>query len=226
MSLVDRLVARLLRRSNPTALQYWENRVRMYGPRSVLHIAHVNEDIEEITRMQEREIFPQFRSQLNGHEKIVLDFGCGPGRFTVKLAEMIHGEAIGLDPIRELLRRAPKNPNVNYRCARSKTLPFADDFFDVIWCCLVMGGIAQPKDTILELCRVLRPTGLMFLVENTSETADGEFWKYRSIEHYIALFSFAKLVHLHDYIDVGERISILAGRKSEFQTLPVVADAK
>lgn len=226
MSLVDRLVARLLRRRHPTPLQYWENRVRIYGPRSVLHVAHANEDIEEITRMQEREIFPHFRSQLNGHEKIVLDFGCGPGRFTVQLAEMIHGQAIGLDPMRELLQGAPKSPNVKYRCVRSKTLPFADNSFDVIWCCLVMGGIAQPEETIVELCRVLRPKGLVFLVENTSETPDGEFWKYRSVEHYIALFSFAKLVPLHDYIDVGERISIMAGRKSELHSFPVIAHAK
>jgi ubiquinone/menaquinone biosynthesis C-methylase UbiE len=225
MSLVDRLIARLWRRRHPTPLQYWENRVRAYGPRSVLHVAHANEDIEEITKMQEREIFPHFRSQLNGHEKIALDFGCGPGRFTVQLAEMINGEAIGLDPMQALLGRAPKSPNVNYRCVRSKTLPFADDSFDVIWCCLVMGGIAQPEDTILELSRVLRPKGLMFVVENTSETPDGEFWKYRSVEHYFALFSFAKLAHLHDYIDVGERISILAGRKSEFHNLTVIADA-
>jgi ubiquinone/menaquinone biosynthesis C-methylase UbiE len=226
MSLVDRIVARLLRRRHPTPFQYWENRVRTYGPRSVLHVAHAKENMEEITRMQEREIFPHFRSQLNGHEKIVLDFGCGPGRFTVQLAEMIHGEAIGLDPMRELLRRGPKNPNVNYLYVRSKTLPFADSSFDVIWCCLVMGGIAQPEETIFELCRVLRPRGLILLVENTSETPDGEFWKYRSVEQYIALFRFAKLVHLHDYIDVGERISIMAGRKSEFQNLPLIADAK
>jgi len=215
MSLVDRIVARLLRRRYPTPLQYWEDRVRTYGPRSVLHVAHANEDMEEITRMQEREIFPHFRSQLNGHEKVVLDFGCGPGRFTVQLAKIIHGEAIGLDPMRELLRKAPESPNVSYWNVRSKRLPFADNSVDVIWCCLVMGGIAEPEETIFELRRVLRPNGLMFLVENTSDRPNGGFWKYRSVDHYIALFGFANLVHLHDYVDVGERISIMAGRKSE-----------
>jgi ubiquinone/menaquinone biosynthesis C-methylase UbiE len=218
MSLVDRVVARLLRRKYPTPFQYWENRVRTYGPRSVLHVAHANEDLEEITRMQEREIFPHFRLQLNGHEKVILDFGCGPGRFTVQLAEMIHGEAIGLDPMRELLRRAPKNPNVSYWYVRSNRLPLADKSVDVIWCCLVVGGIAEPEDTISELCRVLRPHGLMFLVENTSDRPNGEFWKYRSVDHYIALFGFANLVHLHDYTDVGERISVMAGRKSDFRS--------
>jgi SAM-dependent methyltransferase len=215
MSLFDRVVARLLRRRYPTPFQYWENRVRTYGPRSVLHVAHADEDMAAITRMQEREIFPYFCSELNGQEKVVLDFGCGPGRFTAQLADMIHGEAIGLDPMRELLRRAPKSPSVTYQCVRSVRLPFADNSFDVIWCCLVMGGIAEPKETIGELCRLLRPNGLMFLVENTSDGPNGEFWKYRSVDEYIALFSFVKLVHLHDYVDVGERISVMSGRKSE-----------
>ncbi len=165
--------------------------------------------------MQEREIFPYFCSELNGHEKVVLDFGCGPGRFTAQLADMIHGEAIGLDPMRDLLRRAPKSPHVTYQCVRSARLPFADNSVDVIWCCLVMGGIAEPMETIGELCRLLSPDGLMFLVENTSNAPNKEFWKYRSVDEYIALFSFAKLVHLHDYVDVGERISIMSGRKSE-----------
>lgn len=165
--------------------------------------------------MQEREIFPHFRSELNGYERAILDFGCGPGRFTVQLAEMIRGEAIGLDPMRGLLLKAPKSPNVSYQRVRSRRLPFLDNSFDVIWCCLVVGGIAEPEETVLEFRRVLRPNGLMFLVENTSDKPNGEFWKYRSVEHYIELFSFAKLVHLHDYIDVGERISIMAGRKSE-----------
>lgn len=169
--------------------------------------------------MQEREIFPHFRSELNGYERVVLDFGCGPGRFTVQLAEMIHGEAIGLDPMRGLLRKAPKSPSVSYRCVRSKSLPFLDNSVDVIWCCLVMGGIAEPEETVFEFRRVSRPNGLMFLVENTSDKPNGEFWKYRSVEDYIALFGFARLVHLHDYIDVGERISIMAGRKSELSSL-------
>ena len=171
--------------------------------------------MDEITRMQECEMFPYFRSALKGHEKVVLDFGCGPGRFTVQLAEMIHGRAIGLDPMRALLRKAPTSPTVRYRCVRSTSLPFRDNSIDVIFCCLVMGGIAKPERTVCEFSRVLRPAGLMFLVENTSEKQDGEFWKYRSVECYLALFSFVKLVHLHDYFDIGERISIMAGRKLE-----------
>jgi ubiquinone/menaquinone biosynthesis C-methylase UbiE len=213
MALINRIVARFLRRKNPSPLQYWEDRVRTYGARSVLNIAHANDNMDAVTRMQEREIFPHFRSQLNGTERVLLDFGCGPGRFAVQLAEMIRGMTIGVDPMRELLRKAPKSPNVSYRCVRNGDLPLPESSVDVIWCCLVMGGIAEPKKTVSELCRVLRPTGLIVLIENTSDKPNGEFWKYRTVEEYTALFDFVKLNHLHDYTDVGERISVMAGRK-------------
>lgn len=214
MTLVRRFASRLLKRRDPTPLEYWEDRVRLYGPRSVLNVAHVQEDMDEITRMQEQEIFPYFRSQLNGTEKVILDFGCGAGRFTPQLARMIRGTAIGIDPMRELLREAPAAPGVVYECVRSNRLPFRDGSMDAIWCCLVLGGISEPTETITEFCRVLRPSGLVFLIENTSDQPDGKFWKYRSVEQYSSFFGFVKLVHLHDYTDVGERISVMAGRKT------------
>jgi ubiquinone/menaquinone biosynthesis C-methylase UbiE len=212
MALVKRIVTAVLRRKNPSPLQYWEDRVRTYGLSSVLNVAHATENLDEITRMQEREIFPHLRSQLNGTEKLVLDFGCGSGRFTVQLAEMICGKAIGVDPMRGLLRKAPTSPRVSYKCVRNSVLPFPDNSFDAIWCCLVMGGIDDPQTTVSEFCRVLRPAGLVFLIENTSNKPNGKFWKYRSVKQYVDLLGFVSMVHLHDYIDMGERISVMAGR--------------
>lgn len=65
-----------------------------------------------------------------------------------------------------------------------------------------------------EVDRVLKAGGVLILVENTSSTVDGEYWKYRSVDFYSTLFGFANLVHVADYSDLGERISIMVGRKS------------
>lgn len=191
---------------------YWKNRVRDHGPRSVINLAHQN--IEEITAMQEREIFPYLSAHLDGTEKRLLDFGCGAGRFSVQLAKLIHGEVLGVDPMQELLDRAPKTKNVSYLRLPKKFIPASNHSFDVIWSCLVMGAVKDPKQTIEEMQRVLRPGGLMFLIENTAEKPSSPYWTFRSIEEYQTLFSFANLTHLHDYFDVGERISIFAGRVS------------
>ncbi len=67
--------------------------------------------------------------------------------------------------------------------------------------------------TLAEINRVLRKDGLLFLVENTTVKSNGGHWVFRSTDEYIDMFPFMKLVHLHDYFDLGERISIMAGRK-------------
>jgi ubiquinone/menaquinone biosynthesis C-methylase UbiE len=48
-------------------------------------------------------LFPLLQSQLTGTECNLLDFGCGPGRFTTDLAELISGKAVGVDVVPDLL---------------------------------------------------------------------------------------------------------------------------
>jgi len=95
-------------------------------------------------------------------------------------------------------------------------IPVEDESMDVVWICLVLGGIIDDsvlRFTIDEINRVLKKDGLVFLVENTSEKKDGDYWKFRSVQTYQKLFSFVELRHLSDYFDLGERISIMTGRK-------------
>jgi ubiquinone/menaquinone biosynthesis C-methylase UbiE len=198
-------------------IPYWEERAKQYGARSVLNISHTAEELAEVTQMQIRQIFPYLRQELNGSERVILDYGCGPGRFTKKLANLIHGEAIGVDPIETLIDMAPRAANVRYELACEGRIPLMESCVDVVWICLVMGGIVPKaiEPTCLEIERVLKPGGLLFVVENTTERKPAsENWSFRSVAQYCEMFaSFATLKHLHDYFDVGERVSLLAGRK-------------
>lgn len=195
--------------------EYWRDRVRRFGRRSVLHLSHGDDEYDEVTRRQKEEIFPHLRKALNGNEKTALDFGCGPGRFTTGLAEIIGGRAIGVDIVPEIISIAPKEENVIYELMKEGSLPLPDDSVDVVWCCLVLGGIkgAVLEKSLKEINRVLKDNGLLFLVENTSEKKNGDNWEFRSADDYKEMLPFAPLSHLHDYEDLGERISIFAGRK-------------
>jgi SAM-dependent methyltransferase len=200
-----------------TGIPYWEKRARQYGARSVLNINHTEEEATAVTEMQITEIFPHLRQQLNGSERLILDYGCGPGRFTRELANLICGEAIGIDPIKTLIDLAPQAANVRYEVTRTGRIPLADSCVDVVWICLVIGAI-EPEaltTTCQEIRRVLKPAGLLFLVEGTNEGEDASsHYKFRPISHYVEMFApFVHLEHLHDYYDLGERISVLAGRK-------------
>lgn len=173
--------------------------------------------MEAVTRFQIDTIFPHFVAQLHGHEQRVLDFGCGSGRFTPHLARVINGHAVGIDPIQKLLDLAPRSTNVEYRLSDGRTIPLDDESIDVAWVCLVMGGLTTTEVSRAadELRRTLKPGGLLFLVENTSAKPDCPHWRFRTQQSYQEAFRFAFLDHLADYDDLGETISIFAGRTAE-----------
>lgn len=211
-------LVRLLPGRNRADLRWWEKRVRRLGARSVLNRGHSEADAARMDERQKGILFPILRRHLRGDERRLLDFGCGPGRFTPDLAGLIGGQAVGVDPIQSLLELAPRRGDVEYRLLRDGRIPLEDGSVDVVWVCLVLMCITDPsalERSAAEIERVLRADGLLFLVENTEPKPDTRHLRFRSIDQYRALFPRFALEHEGDYEDLGERISILVGRRPE-----------
>jgi SAM-dependent methyltransferase len=195
---------------------YWEKRARRLGARAVFHVGHSEDELEAVTRKQRDEIYPHFSRCLRGDEEVVLDFGCGTGRFTDDLAGMIGGRAVGMDTTAALIDLAPMSDRVCYEVCPEGKIVLADDSVDVVWICLVLGCITNASvlsDTVSEIERVLKDGGLLFLVENTARRLSTPTFAFRPVSEYATLFPGVPLDHLHDYYDLGERISVLAGRR-------------
>lgn len=196
---------------------YWEDRARKLGSRAVVDRRYGDDELPRVTQRQMDLLFPPLRERLSDRDRVVLDFGCGPGRFTRALADLVDGRAIGVDPVQALLDLAPVADNVEYRRMESGTLPVISGSVDVVWVCLVLGGILRVRDlrkAAREIDRVLRPGGLLFLVENTTPAPSAPHWRFRPPESYLRLFRGIDLHHVLDYEDFGETISAMVGRKS------------
>ena len=194
----------------------WNSRVNELGAYSVIDTRHAPSEYEYVTKRQKEILFPLLKSQLSGLEKTVLDFGCGPGRFTQDLAEIIKGKAVGTDVTEKLIKLTVPHPDVKFIYAKNF---FAENNlkFDIVWVSLVLGGIPDKNlRPILDgIVDSLSPNGLLFLVESTGDEPVEEIWRIRTRDQLCSLFPSIALQTLGTYYDVGQEISILAGRKIE-----------
>jgi ubiquinone/menaquinone biosynthesis C-methylase UbiE len=198
-------------------IDYWEARAKKYGELSVLNLSLNEEEIRSLKDFQVKTIFPFLKKELAGNEKTLLDFGCGPGRLSIELADFTNCKVTGVDPVEYLLQLGPVNKNVSYKKISKNKIPADDGTFDIIWICFVLGGIVNKRDlnqTVKELNRVIKNNGVLFLIENTTNKSDIISWKYHTKQKYINLFKNFNLAHLHDFYHANERFSIFSGRFS------------
>ena len=102
----------------------------------------------------------------------VLEVGPGPGFFSIDVARAIPGGRLELVDIqlemlqkaRERLRRADVR-NAGYTRADAVSLPFRPGAFDVAFVVAVLGEVPDPKAGLASIAHVLRPGGLLLVVE-------------------------------------------------------------
>jgi 2-polyprenyl-3-methyl-5-hydroxy-6-metoxy-1,4-benzoquinol methylase len=96
--------------------------------------------------------------------ELVLDVGCGEGRFTAELAAAgVHG--VGIDVAEEPLRRArAAHPEVDVQLVDPcGPWPLADASFDAVWAGEVIEHVADTAGWLSEIRRVLRPGGRLLM---------------------------------------------------------------
>lgn len=102
----------------------------------------------------------------------LLDCGCGPGTITVGLAEAVApGEVVGIDLSTAQIDRARALvhdrglTNVHIEAADILALPFPDADFDAVYSSNALEYLAEPLAGIMEMRRVLKPGGVIGIVD-------------------------------------------------------------
>lgn len=97
--------------------------------------------------------------------KRALDLGCGGGLLAEEFAAM--GFAVsGIDPSNASLAVARAHAvqnglQIDYRFGYGDKLPFANEMFEVVYCCDVLEHLPNWDTAIGELARVLKPNGVL-----------------------------------------------------------------
>lgn len=99
----------------------------------------------------------------------VLDLACGTGFFSGVFAHIVGPKnVVGVDIGKQLISIAKqKNPEIDFRISTVDDLSiFAANSFDKITIVLAIQNIAEVKSMLLEINRVLKPKGSVYIVMN------------------------------------------------------------
>jgi ubiquinone/menaquinone biosynthesis C-methylase UbiE len=103
---------------------------------------------------------------------LIVDVGCGTGRFTEPLAEHFSARVFGIDPSQKMLdqaRRKLRSGRVVFERASAEALPVADNSVDMVFMSMAFHHFANPDTVAKESWRVLHNDGRVFIRNSTRE---------------------------------------------------------
>ena len=145
------------------------------SPSRDLRIPAYDKQLSAFHRAFERELLGIVRALPLTPEMRVLDLACGDGFYTRRIADRLGagGCVTGVDLNRAYLSEAKlatarqTGPaTIEWVAASFDRLPFPDDTFDFVWCAQSLYSLPEPVAVLERLARVLRPGGIVAVLEN------------------------------------------------------------
>jgi len=105
--------------------------------------------------------------------QIILDIGCGTGRFTHPLSERFQARVIGIDPSLKMLEAArskPSSTRVEIRRASAEELPMQNGSADLVFMSMTLHHLADRPRAARECRRVLRGQGRLIIRNATRDS--------------------------------------------------------
>ncbi len=141
-----------------------------YDSTSIARTYDAGRDLPARKKQQLLEFF--VRHAAPGEIAVVIDLGCGTGRFSEALAEAFDARVFAIDPSEKMLAQArlkTRSDRVSFELAPGEALPFDRESVDMVFMSMVFHHLSHPDRVLGECARLLR-RGKYACVRNT--TAD------------------------------------------------------
>lgn len=206
----------------------WSERAESLGPYGVIDTRHHQDEYGYVTEEQRKLFVPFLKSLRTRNEVSILDYGCGPGRFTKTLLDVFSETSSqpssvrvwGFDVASYYFRFAPQDDRIAYFSDFDSVVENLNSQertrFDIIWVCLVLGGLRgeELKRACTRFVEHLKDDGRLLLIEATCDenNLDGA-WAPRTESQIKELFPNIEFSIYGRYLDAGQIITLFIGKK-------------
>jgi ubiquinone/menaquinone biosynthesis C-methylase UbiE len=107
------------------------------------------------------------------HPELIVDVGCGTGRFTHPLADRFQARVIGIDPSQKMLdsaRGKQSSNRVEFQQAPAEQLPLEDGCTDVVFMSMMLHHLTDRARAARECRRVLATGGRVCVRNSTRDS--------------------------------------------------------
>jgi ubiquinone/menaquinone biosynthesis C-methylase UbiE len=112
--------------------------------------------------------------------RLVVDLGCGTGRFTLALQKTFCAAVLGVEPaanMRAAAESKPHPPAVRFVDGSAKQIPLENGAADLVFMSQVFHHLVERAQAFREIHRVLAPAGRLCLRQTTRENLDSYFYQ-------------------------------------------------
>lgn len=93
------------------------------------------------------------------HQSVLLDVGCGNGKFLYEIQSLIGCSVYGIDISEDAVAMAKNNYNLDIFRGTITEAPFLNDYFDVITAWSYLEHVNNPSEVLTRVYDLLRPNG-------------------------------------------------------------------
>jgi SAM-dependent methyltransferase len=112
-------------------------------------------------------------AHLPSHPTLLVDLGCGTGRFTYPMADRFQTRVVGIDPSTKMLEIARKRLNrspIEFRQASAEDVPLENECADLIFMSMVLHHLQDRTRAAQECYRILNVGGRVCVRNSTRES--------------------------------------------------------
>jgi demethylmenaquinone methyltransferase/2-methoxy-6-polyprenyl-1,4-benzoquinol methylase len=131
-----------------------------------------------IDKAWRRKVSRSLRGILDSPDAALLDVACGTGDLALELNKGSRARIVGTDFCRPMLtiarsKSAAERDPIPYIEGDALALPFADNYFDAVTIAFGLRNLANVPSGLIELRRVLKPGGILAVLEFSAPVIPG-----------------------------------------------------